>query len=53
MIAFYAIAKMSEVADVTIWRATGGLFAGHAVKHVAAAGAGIAALSPLWSRTKV
>lgn len=52
VIACYAIAKLAEVADAAIWTATGGLVAGHALKHVAAACAGIAALSPVWSRAR-
>lgn len=52
VIAFYALAKLAEFGDAAIWQATGGLVAGHAIKHVAAACAGVAALSPLWSRAK-
>ena len=34
---WYLIAKIAETADVAIWVATGGTFAGHALKHLAAA----------------
>jgi hypothetical protein len=47
VIAWYALAKGFELADRPIYELTGGLVAGHALKHIAAALAGAAALSPL------
>ena len=49
VIAWYGLAKLAEAADHTIWTATGGLVAGHALKHLFAAAAGVAALMPLWT----
>jgi hypothetical protein len=37
LLAWYIVAKLAESGDTLIWRATGGWFAGHALKHVAAA----------------
>lgn len=48
VIAWYAVAKIAEAGDAAIWEKTGGVFAGHAIKHLAAACAGAAALRPLW-----
>ena len=47
VIAWYALAKMLESFDRGIWDATGGIVAGHALKHLAAAAASAAALWPL------
>jgi hypothetical protein len=47
VIGLYALAKGCEVADASIWRATGGVVAGHALKHLVAAMAGLAAFRPL------
>jgi len=37
LLAWYAVAKMVEAADEAIWQATRELFAGHVLKHLAAA----------------
>ena len=37
LLAWYVAAKIFESADAVIWGATGGIFAGHALKHLAAA----------------
>jgi hypothetical protein len=47
VIGLYAFAKVLEAADVAMWHASGGLLAGHALKHLFAAAAGAAALYPL------
>lgn len=47
VVVFYVIAKVAEAGDRTIWEATGGLVAGHALKHLLAAAAVAAALWPL------
>jgi len=39
---WYVIAKVAETADASLWNATGGVVAGHMVKHVAAAIGGFA-----------
>lgn len=52
LIGWYALAKLLEAGDAAIWRATSGLLAGHAMKHVAAAAAGVAVLSPLLARAR-
>ena len=49
VIAWYALAKILETFDREIWDATGGLVAGHALKHLAAAAASGAALWPLFA----
>ena len=36
-LAFYALAKLLEVSDAPIYRATHGMMSGHALKHIAAA----------------
>jgi hypothetical protein len=36
-LAFYALAKLLEVSDAPIYRATRSMMSGHALKHVAAA----------------
>jgi hypothetical protein len=50
VIAWYALAKVVEVFDERIWQASGGLVAGHTLKHIAGAAAGAALLMPLASR---
>jgi len=47
LIGWYALAKVLEAGDVTIWRMTHGLVAGHALKHLAATAAGAMFLMPL------
>jgi hypothetical protein len=47
VVAFYVMAKVAEAADQAIWDATGGLLAGHALKHLLAAAAVAAALWPV------
>ena len=47
LIAWYALAKIAETADRTIWDATHGMIAGHAIKHLLASMACAAALWPL------
>ena len=47
VIAWYALAKVLESFDRGIWDVTGGIVAGHALKHLAAAAASAAALWPL------
>jgi hypothetical protein len=44
---WYGFAKLAELADESMWQATGGIVAGHAVKHLASAAAGVAVLWPL------
>jgi hypothetical protein len=50
VIAWYVIAKACELADASVFAATHGVVAGHALKHFAAAAAGAAAFAPLWRR---
>jgi hypothetical protein len=50
VIGWYALAKLAEAADGALWNATGGLVAGHALKHLAAAMAGAVLLGPLAMR---
>ena len=52
VIAWYGLAKVAEAADQGIWQVTNGFLAGHMVKHLLAAAAGAAALSPLRARAK-
>ena len=52
VIAWYGLAKLVEAADESIWQFTNGFLAGHMLKHLAAAMAGAAALSPLRADTK-
>jgi hypothetical protein len=47
LIGGYAMAKGFEAGDVTLFKATHGLVAGHALKHVIAAIAGAALFVPL------
>lgn len=44
---WYGAAKVLESADSLVWTATNGIVAGHALKHLAAAGAGFALASAL------
>ena len=52
VIAWYGLAKLAEAADQGIWQGTNGFLAGHMLKHLLAAAAGAAALSPLRARAK-
>ena len=52
VIAWYALAKIAETGDRALWNATGGLFAGHAIKHLFASLACAAALWPLLARRR-
>lgn len=47
ILGWYALTKLFEIGDGALWRATGGLVAGHALKHVAAAIASAGLLRPL------
>ena len=47
VIAWYVLAKAAEAADKAIWDVTGGVIAGHTLKHLLAAAAVAAALWPL------
>jgi uncharacterized membrane protein HdeD (DUF308 family) len=47
VIVLYVAAKIAEAGDRTIWDATNGIVAGHTLKHLLAAAAVAAALSPL------
>jgi hypothetical protein len=53
VVGLYAFAKALEIGDAAIWRATDGVIAGHALKHLFAAAAGAAALYPLLSSRQV
>jgi hypothetical protein len=37
LVGWYIVAKLAEAGDAVIWRATGQIVAGHAIKHLAAA----------------
>jgi hypothetical protein len=50
LIVLYVLAKAAELEDHAIWRATGGVVAGHTLKHLLAAAAGLALLRPLSRR---
>jgi hypothetical protein len=52
VIAWYGLAKLAEATDQFIWQVTDGFLAGHMLKHLAAALAGAAALSPLRARAR-
>ena len=52
VIAWYGLAKLAEAADQGIWQVTNGFLAGHMLKHLLAAAAGVTALSPLRARAK-
>ena len=47
VVGWYLLAKIFEAADREIWDATGGIVAGHTLKHLAAAAAGLALFRPL------
>ena len=47
---WYGFAKLAELGDQSMWQATGGIVAGHAVKHLASAAAGAAVFWPLRAR---
>ena len=47
LIAWYAVSKVAEAGDVAIWNATREVFAGHVVKHLAAAMGGLAIANAL------
>ena len=47
LIAWYGVAKLLEAGDVFVWNATRELFAGHALKHIAAALGGFAIANAL------
>jgi len=53
ILAWYALAKIAEAGDQLIWNATGGLVAGHALKHLLAALAGVAVFLPLFSKASM
>src|SRR5664279_3207616 len=47
LIAWYGVAKLLEAGDVLVWNATRQIFAGHALKHLAAAIGGLAIANAL------
>jgi hypothetical protein len=47
LLAWYVIAKLAETWDVPVWNATNELFAGHMIKHLAAAFGGLAIANAL------
>ena len=47
LIAWYGAAKLAEVGDVFVWNATREVFAGHVLKHLAAAAGGLAIANAL------
>lgn len=47
VVGWYLLAKLFEAADREIWEASGGIVAGHVLKHLAAAAAGLALFRPL------
>jgi hypothetical protein len=47
LIAWYGFAKITEFGDVFVWHATRELFAGHMLKHLAAAAGGLAIANAL------
>jgi len=47
LMAWYAVSKLAESGDVLIWHATREMFAGHVVKHLAAAMGGLAIANAL------
>jgi hypothetical protein len=50
LIGWYSLSKVLELADRTVWDATGGAIAGHTLKHLTAAIAGAGLMRPLASR---
>ena len=53
LVGWYSLSKVLELADRTVWDATGGLVGGHALKHLAAAIAGAGLLRPLHPATSL
>jgi hypothetical protein len=53
ILAWYALAKIAEAGDHILWNASGGFVAGHALKHVLAAVAGLGAVAPLAMRERI
>jgi hypothetical protein len=53
VLAWYGLAKIAEAGDQLIWNATGGFVAGHALKHMLAAVAGIAVFVALFGKKSV
>jgi len=47
LLAWYGAAKIAEAGDVFVWNATREVFAGHALKHLAAAAGGLAIANAL------
>lgn len=47
LLAWYAVSKIAEAGDVLVWNATRELFAGHMLKHLAAAFGGLAIANAL------
>ena len=47
LLAWYGAAKIAEVGDVFVWNATREVFAGHGLKHLAAAAGGLAIANAL------
>jgi hypothetical protein len=47
LIAWYAVAKVAEAGDILVWNATREVFAGHVLKHLAAAAGGLAIANAL------
>jgi hypothetical protein len=47
LIAWYGVAKIAEAGDVFVWNATREIFAGHVLKHLAAAAGGLAIANAL------
>jgi len=47
LIAWYGVAKIAEFGDLYVWNATRELFAGHMLKHLAAAAGGLAIANAL------
>ena len=52
LLAWYALAKVAEAGDRAVWDATGGLIAGHALKHVFAAIGGVALFRSLAAKSR-
>jgi hypothetical protein len=53
LIAWYGVAKVAEAGDILVWNATRELFAGHVLKHLAAAAGGLAIANALRSSRHV
>lgn len=52
LLAWYALAKIAEAQDEVVWEATGGIIAGHTLKHVFAAIGGWTLFRPLRTRSQ-